>query len=686
MNFLQRTPFFRLLLPLIAGIVTFQYLELANWTLWLILVLSIVLFLMSLRFRKTESQYKFRWLFGSGIFLFLMCLAYFLTQQKEEAAQFTHLNEKGIFQVELTESPVEKANSYLCKVSVSQFFEDEQWTDAKGNAIVYIQKDSLSSKLIFGDKLMIEAEFKKPPGAENPEGFNYAKYLKRQGIAATSYLATGTWRKTGYNTAFSVRRISDIVQSNLLEIYRDFKIDGDEFAVLAALTVGYTDALQPDLRASYSATGAMHILSVSGLHVGIVYVVIAFLLGFLDKSTHKKIIKAILIVLFLWAYAFITGLSPSVIRSTLMFTFVAVGASLERKSQIYNTVFMSAFFMLLVNPNFLFDVGFQLSYAAVLSIVFFQRPFAQLLPVQNKLLRWFRDLLTVSVAAQLGTMPFTLYYFHQFPNYFLLTNIVAIPLSTIVIYLAMLLLAVSFVPYISVGVAFLLKWSLWLMNFLIVEIENLPHSLSIIPFDFKQMLFLLMALVGISFYFYTKKFAPLFVGLLSVLVVAGLALQMKYETLNSTKMIVYAGQKHTHVNFLVGRENYAYSADTTELERVAGSYWKMHQINDPVFMDRNGWLNDGFAFFCGKRILILQKELLRKQAMNGPIAVDYLIIGNHLKPKLNQLLEMIEPGKIIVDKSISEWYTESIRRTCEEHNIPFYSVAEKGAYILNFTD
>jgi competence protein ComEC len=277
----------------------------------------------------------------------------------------------------------------------------------------------------------------------------------------------------------------------LLDIFRRFGIAGDEFAVLAALTVGYTDALQPDLRASYSATGAMHILSVSGLHVGIVYVVIAFLLGFLDKSVRKKILKAVLIVSFLWIYAFITGLSPSVVRSTLMFTFVAVGAALERKTHIYNTVFMSAFFMLLVNPDFLFDVGFQLSYAAVLSIVFFQRPFSNLLPVNNKLLRWLRDLLTVSVAAQLGTMPFTLYYFHQFPNYFLLTNLVAIPLSTIVIYLAMLLLLVSFVPYLSVGVAFLLKGSLWLLNYLIVWIENLPHALTMISFDFNQQVLII---------------------------------------------------------------------------------------------------------------------------------------------------------------------------------------------------
>ena len=686
MNFLQRTPFFRLLLPLIIGIAMYQYLEFADCTLYVLSGSSLVFVVVSLFLRNAHLQYRFRWLFGSGIFLFLISLAYFLSLQKENKAKFNYFDTKGIFRVELAEAPVEKAKSYLCEVKVFKFYKNGEWLDAHGNAILYIQKDSVSAKLLFGDRLMVEAEFKKPPGAENPAGFNYAAYLKRQGIAATCYLSAGSWQKTDHNQSFSIRRLADITRNKLLGIYRNFNIEGDEFAVLAALTLGYTDALQPDLRASYSASGAMHILSVSGLHVGIVYVVIAFVLGFLNKSQRQKVVKTILITLFLWIYAFLTGLSPSVVRATLMFTFVAIGTSLERKSQIYNTIFMSAFFMLLVNPNFLFDVGFQLSYAAVLSIVFFQRPISNLFPTQNKALRWLRDLLAVSVAAQLGTVPFTLYYFHQFPNYFLLTNLVAIPLSTLVIYLAMGLLLVSFIPYFSVAVAFLLKWSLWLLNFLIVGIENLPHAVSAVSFDFRQMAFVLVALFCVSTYFYTKKFTPLFAGLSAILMVLLFGLQIKYETLNSKKLIVYSGQKFTHVNFIDRSQNFVYTTDSAELQRIAGSFWKSHKINKAVSLVKIPWYSNGYAYFGGKRILILNEDIWRKKAVSPPLYVDYLIIGNKLKPKINQLLENVRPGKIIVDKSISEWYTESIRQTCKERNIPFYSVAEHGAYILNFTD
>ena len=686
MNFLQRTPFFRLLLPVISGIIMFQYLHLSAIVLYLISVLSIIFIVVSYVLNKIELQFKFRWLTGFGIFLFLFTLAYFLAQNNESNASFIHVNKKGIYHVELFDAPVEKSKSYFCKIKLLSIYENGKLVHSQGKAIVYIQKDSLSEKLNIGDRLMIETEFKKPLGAVNPAGFDYGAYLKRQGIAATCYLSAGSWKKTGQNKAFSFRRISDNSRKNLLKIYRSFNIKGDEFAVLAALTLGYTDALQPDLRESYSATGAMHILSVSGLHVGIVYVVIAFLLGFLQKSKERRFLRIILILLFLWTYAFLTGLSPSVIRSTMMFTFVAIGSSLDRKSQIYNTIFMSAFFMLLYNPNYLFDVGFQLSYAAVLSIVFFQHPLSGLIIVQNRPLRWLRDLVAVSVAAQLGTMPFTLYYFHQFPNYFLLTNIIAIPLSTVVIYLAMLLLAVNFIPYLSVAVAILLKWSIWLMNYLIVMIENLPHAISIMSFDFRQMIFVLLALFCISYYFISKKFIPLFLGLFSLLLVSALSLKMKYETMNSRNMIVYSGQKHTHVNFIDRNKNYVLTTDSTELFKIAKSYWRIHSLQKPEFLVENNWFADGFVIFGEKRMLIAHEKYWKSKCQTIPIELDYLIIGNNIKPKINQLLENVNPLNIIVDNSISEWYTETIRLACIEKNIRFYSIAQQGAYILNLPE
>lgn len=686
MDFLQRTPFFRLLLPLVLGIIVYQYVDFQHWGLYAMFFLSIVLLVLPFVIHIPKRQFQFRWLFGCGIFLFLFVLIYFLSGEREKENVFQRLNSKGIYRVELSAPPVEKAKSYLCKVDVIQYLDSTNWMATRGKAILYLQKDKAASKLLFGDRLMLEAKFSPPERALNPDGFDYAAYLKRQGVGAVCYIPSDSWRLTDRDMTFSIQRQADICRNYLLNIYREFHIEGDEFAVLAALTLGYTDALQPDLRASYSATGAMHILSVSGMHVGVVYVVMAFLLSFLNRNQRQKVIKTIVISLFLWGYAFLSGLSPAVVRATLMFSFVAIATCFERKSQIYNTIFMSAFFMLLYNPNFLFDVGFQLSYSAVLSIIFFQPIIGKLYIANNKYSKAVWDLFSVSLAAQLGTMPFTLYYFQQFPNYFLLTNFVAIPLSTIVIYLAMALLMTSFVPYLSMAVAFLLKWSLWLLNFLIVWVQNLPYSLSHVSLDIRQTIVVFLAIFCFSAYFFYKKFSALVVGLSAVLLACVFNLQTNYQTMTSKRMIVFAGQKNTHVNFIDRNQNYVFTTDSAELNRIAKSFWQNQKLEKPHYIHQNEWFSDGVSGFAGSRILILSNDFLRKQTFSKPLKLDYLIIGRGLKPKIEQVLECLHPRKIIVDKTISDWYSESIKRACQTRNIAFYSVAEEGAYMLNFTD
>jgi len=500
MDFLQRTPFFRLLLPFILGIILYQHVEFLQGTLFALTGLSIIMLSISFGFRTPTRQFQFRWLFGCGIFIFMLTLACYISTLHEKANTFDCLHQKGIYRIELTSAPVEKARSYLCKAAILRSF-DTSLKPAHGRAILYFQKDKAASKLLFGDRLLVRAAFAPPSKALNPDEFDYGAYLRRQGIGATCYIQSGNWQLTDRNTAFSIQRTADRCRNRLLDIYRKFHIQGDEFAVLAALTLGYTDDLHPDLMAGYTATGVVHILSVSGMHVGIIYVVLAFLLGFMNKTQKQKVFRAIFILLFLGGYAFLTGMSPPVIRSALMFSFIAIATCFERKSQIYNTVFMSMLGMLFVNPAYLYDVGFQLSYASVLSIVFFKPVVDKIYNPTHRVTRFIWTMFSVSLAAQLGTTPFTLYYFHQFPNYFLITNFIAIPLSTLIIYLAMGLLFVSFVPYLSVGIGFLLNGSVWLLNFVISTIQHLPYSVSHISLDVRQSLVLFMAIFCLSGYY-----------------------------------------------------------------------------------------------------------------------------------------------------------------------------------------
>jgi len=685
MDFLQRTPFFRLLLPFIIGIIAYQFVEIFRWSLYVMFCLSAIFILLSFAISAPKRQFQFRWLFGFGISIFMFSLAYLSTSEREKSESFDHLYQKGIYRIEIISAPVEKEKSYLCKVEVFEYLHSK-WKPAHGKAILYIQKDKNTSKLLVGDRVMVEANFAPPERPLNPNAFNYATYLKHQGIGATSYISSGRWQIIGKNENLSIRRESDKCRNYLLDIYRKFNIQGDEFAVLAALTLGYTDDLQPNIRASYSATGTVHILSVSGMHVAVIYVVIGFFLGFLDKRRWQKILKAVLIMVFLWCYAFLTGMSAAVIRATIMFSFVVFATCMDRKSQIYNTIFMSILVMLIYNPNFLYDVGFQLSYAAVLSIIFFQPIINKIYQPSGKIPKLIWDIFSVSIAAQIGTTPITLYYFQQFPNYFLLTNFIAIPLSSLIIYLAIGLLIVSFVPYLSVGVGFVLKWSLWFMNYFIMTIQNLPYSVWHISLDIKQSIVLFLAIFCLSSYYFTRKYVPLFIGLASLLLTCLFNLETNIETLTSKRMIVYAGQKNTHVNFINRNKNYVLSTDSTEMQHIAKIFWQNQKLDSPQYLHSTNWLSDGFIYFEGSRILVMTEDFLKRKTTKTPLELDYLIIGNLLKPRIEQVLECIHPKNIIVDKSITKWYSDNIKQACKSRKIQFYSVAEQGAYILNFKD
>jgi len=347
---------------------------------------------------------------------------------------------------------------------------------------------------------------------------------------------------------------------------------------------------------------------------------------------------------------------------------------------------MSMLCMLMVNPSYLYDVGFQLSYAAVLSIVFFKPIVDKIYTPTHQAVRFVWTMLSVSLAAQVGTTPFTLYYFHQFPNYFLLTNFIAIPLSTLIIYLAMGLLVVSIIPGLSVGVAFLLDKSVGLLNQIIVTIQHFPFSISHLSLDIRQSVFLLLGILCLSGYYYNRRFAPLLIGVSSLLIVSLFSLQVNYQTLTSRRMIVYAGQKNTHVSFINRNKNYVFTTDSAELGHIATAFWQNQQLEHPVYVHENAWFSNGFANYEGYKMLVLTQNGLAKKTTGTPLDLDYLIIGNRLKPKIEQLMECIHPRKIIVDRTISKWYCEHIRQYCRSRKIGFYSVAEQGAYIENIKD
>jgi len=681
MNFLQRTPFFRLLLPLTAGIVFSQFVVLNNMWLWGIVFLS--LFLTAISFLlKNNLIYKSRWLFGLAVNMFIFVIGVFLSQNTEKKSVFPLTENSEMYEVEITDFPVEKENSFLCKATVIRLFSDTGANNINKKVLFYFEKSERVAALNLGDRLTLQAIFQKPDGQINPNGFNYAEYLGRQGIGATAYIADYKWETTGKNSNFSLKYFAKKLQRNLLNVYRKFGIEGDEFAVLAALTLGSKDAIHPELRQYYTVSGGMHILAVSGLHVGVIYVVLSFLLSFLKR---KPAAKAVLIVLLLWTYALITGLPASVVRSSLMFSLVAIGTGIGRKARIYNTISFSAFVMLLINPNFLFDVGFRLSYSAVVAIVYVQPKIAKLVPSKNKIVRWAWDLMAVSIAAQVGTAPFAIYYFHLFPNYFLLTNLIVIPLGTFIIYTAVALFAASAIPYLPDIIAFVLKLMLKTMNFSVELIHYFPFPITVTVFNFWQVLLLYLATIMLLAYLSNKKFHALATAAICVLAFFTINISININTLRSEKFIIYAERKNTHLDFISGKNHFIATADEAGLYRIAEPFWLYNKLAKYKWASNESWYSDEAIEFGGKRILVLKdNEFNRRTASDYPLKTDFLVVGNHLRFNAERLLQKVEPQLVIVDLTISDYYTNSLREQCLAKGIEFYSIKEKGAFVWEF--
>ncbi|GHU85464.1 hypothetical protein FACS1894153_0740 [Bacteroidia bacterium] len=377
-----------------------------------------------------------------------------------------------------------------------------------GKALVYIKKDTNSLVLKYGDVLVLKNKSKPTEPLMLSATFDYKKYLERKNIYHTAYLYSNEWVKIGGNKGNHLVDFAYNIRQQSLRLLSKYGLSGKEYAVGAAILLGSTNELDPLTRSEYQTAGVMHILCVSGMHLGLFAMMLSRMLFFLKKNKWQIFLKSAIILVSIWSYSLITGFCPSVLRSAVMFSFITVGQCLNRSSDVYNSLSISALILLVINPNFLYNTGFQLSYLAVIGIVMFQPLLNKIwIPKQsvkqmvlpkykgyssihkgfslknklrllcNKVLGYIWELTAVSIAAQLATAVLVIYYFNVFPNYFLLANYVASPLSTIILPVGMAAIIVcSTVPQISFIAIFLLKWSIKIMNTFVAFIEKLPFA------------------------------------------------------------------------------------------------------------------------------------------------------------------------------------------------------------------
>ena len=685
----KKSPFVRILIPFILGIM-FSF-DAAHYSEITIIIALIVLITIS----KSNKNIKNNFLFGAVLNLILFVGGSVISQLPLQ--NYNNLDRADFYQCNVIEPVKEKDNSFQLTILITAESVDSDWNPSKSKALIYIEKDSLSSTLKLGDKLLIKDNLITIEPPKNPNEFDYKKYLQNKSIFHQGYLSSSDWLLIGSETKGLVSFANDARQY-LLSSLKSNGVEGDQYAIASALILGSKDDLDYEVKQAYATAGAMHVLAVSGLHVGIIFLILNTLFSFFNASKKGRVVKAIILLIGLWTYALLTGLSPSVLRAATMFSFIIIGTVLNRKSSIYNTLAASAFFLLIINPNLLFEVGFQLSYIAVLGIVYLQPLIYKRIYTKWWLLDKIWAITAVSIAAQIATLPLTLYYFNQFPVYFMLSNLIVIPSAVVILSMGILLFITSPIPLISESIGWALNKFIETLNFSVSGIEALPNSLieglSINVLEC-IVLYLIILLLIRGLKLRKLKLINYAFFLTTLFVVNDL---VEDAGLSNTKsMVIYHINKNQAIDFINGTDNVFLANSNLIKDKQKQSFhvksnWSHLDLNSGKYISTDsGNLNetllsgklqliDAFSQFYNVKMVRIDNEFELKTLVKK-MDIDYVLISNNANTKLKDLYSMFDFNSVIVDGSNSKWNRNRVVAEAEVLHIPIYNT-DLGAFQL----
>ena len=664
----NKYPFIRFFFALALGIMAHDVLGSAMGLtrLYFILLLGIGVLLLLFHLLKT---YRVQWIFGVATILVFAYLGYFRACLRERVGE-------GSAFARVYEPPTEKENSVKVLLDMRGF-----------KVMAYFEKSEESLHLSYGDLLAFWTPLEEITPPMNPEEFDYRQYLNRRGVTGRVYLKQGDWLNTDLTETNPIYVFAYRFRDSLLQALKRCGITDDEFGVGAAILLGYDESLPAQIRQNYVAAGSMHILCVSGMHVGIIYLLASFVLNLLGKGKKSALARRLILLALIWFYALLTGLSPSIMRSTLMITFVLFGEIIHRKGFALNSIAASAFILLLIDPNNLFAIGFQLSYVAVVGIVLLQKPIYNLIYVKNKLLDKLWEITAVSVAAQIATMPFAIYYFNQFTPYFWLSNLLMTPLSFVVIMSGMLLLMLSWVPWLNMALGKLVWASIHLMNGSVSWIEGLPFSLvkGVYMNDFQFVLSLMLLMLLLLFVNLKKK--RMMMELLVVSAVFAFSMAWRSQRLSQqSQFLVYSVRNHTAINVVDGIDNVLLCddgllAESSSIDYSLKGHWARDQLSmNPVCYTLTEDINEeliikrkNLVSAHGVLLAVWDPEKALKEGRHQ-IAVDYLMVREKQRPDLQQVVKTYRVGVLLVDGSVPVYLSKEWARQAETMGVPCYEL------------
>lgn len=694
MFFLNQNPFLRVFIPFAVGVIISKLLP-AGPIIYLSIIFLLVLFSIIVFYSKLIT-YSRRYL--SGILINILFLLFGV--QYTQTYNFIHRsslstefeNKSNVFMVEIVDDVEIKQNSVKTIVENIAVLTDSGAVSAQGKMLVYIRKDSLSSVLKYGDRLIVRTSAQKPEGAMNPYAFNYRNYLSSQGIDHRAWVSENSWVFVSSDNGKKVKAFSIKLRNKVLQILKKQLGDNDEYRVASAIVCGYRAELDADLRQTFANAGAMHVMCVSGLHVGILFVILGKIFSFISKrKLWSRILKVFLILSFIWLYALMTGFSASVLRASAMFSFVAMGGLFERKIPIYNSLAASAFVLLLINPGFLSHVGFQLSYLAVIGIVSIYPIIKNHIPIRGKYLSKVTDLIAISIAAQIATAPISLYYFNQFPNYFIITNLVAVPLAGFIIYATIPALAFSNVSYLGDFFAYVLGLLMKILNYSVDFIDKIPGSVSAFVYvSFFQMLLLyLLCFILVQFYLNrnSKLIMPIF--LVVMFFVASSSIKA-IKNHNHAEMIIPYGVGDaivfTYDNEIKVFSNELSAGLKSSFKQGFSKYLAVHNIKKISYIPKDfDYLDKSFSFLYPsfqlgdtKGLIITSGVKLAK--LEKQINSNIIVLEGDPFLKADELKQNLISSKYVFSISNKPRTINAWKQIFSKEQIPFHNIKEEGYF------
>ena len=699
----SEVPFLRLILPFSLGILLGFATQLERDFLIVVFIFLLIAIGVDL-ILKISSKFSREWIYGIILQLILFVSGLIVVDLRRSASDFRdHLNGNDLIIADLIEFPEEKPNTYKAIARVRAVKNQGSWKQTGGRCLIYFRKDDNSVKLIPGDRVVFISGFSDIPFNGNPYEFNYKKYMHRHRVFKQIFLETESWEKIGENKGSPLLLAGVKMQNHLFQKYREYGMKDDVLEVAGALTLGLREKLGDEIKQSYRVSGAVHILAISGLHVGILYVVLFYSLAFLKRRRWGKIVLVLVIMTALWFFALLTGLSPSVLRATTMFSFVLIGQTLSRYSSVYNSLAISAFILLFINPSLIYNVGFQLSYCAVLGIVILQPRLHNLMRSRFWLVDKISGLVAVSIAAQLATFPLSLYYFHQFPVYFWLTNIIVIPLTTLILYFGFLFFLFSVQPLVAGFIGKVQALLISGMNVSVETIRELPLSIiDGINISEAESIILYCIVIFTSLLFIRKKGAFFLPVLGSVFLLLSINLFQLYEVLRQKSAVLYNINGVTAMNFIDGRTSYmVYDSGEKNIENQLNYYTENHMIASgikkavmfslasvsegrTVFQDNSLFIYKGFISYNNLHFFIYFDSFQSAFNDGKKVNVDYLIYSNPDGMNVSDLKKGIAFNKLIISSMIPEWKARLLKDECDRNNISCYCVRNDGPCIFGF--